>query len=43
MQLDLRWIIEYEDTRKGETEENMIISKIWHLQEGNNNNVLKNI
>jgi hypothetical protein len=41
MQLDLRWITEYEDTRKGEMEENMIIS-ILLLQEGNNSKVLKN-
>ena len=42
IQLDFKWNTDYEDTQKDKTEENMIISKKLHLQEGNNN-FLKNI
>jgi len=35
--LNLRWKTDEKDTRKGEREVNIILSKISHLQEGNNN------
>ncbi|HZL22215.1 MAG TPA: hypothetical protein VFC05_02745 [Nitrososphaeraceae archaeon] len=35
--MNLRWKTDEKDTRKGEKEGNIILSKILHLQEGKNN------